>query len=116
MLILYLEDHQPDAALVTRYVQTTSHQIIVATNADEARRVMAQQPDMVLVDVVLKQTREGFNFIRELRESGYAQPIIAVTGLSTPKDLDECQDTGVDYILNKPFTINQLAEVIRQYT
>jgi CheY-like chemotaxis protein len=115
MLILYLEDHQPDAALVSRYVQTTPHEIIVATSMDEARQAMAQQPDLVLVDVVLKQTREGFTFIRELRESGYAQPIIAVTGLSTPKDLDECEDTGVDYILNKPFSINQLADVIRHY-
>lgn len=116
MKILYVEDNQQDATLVSRYVQTTTHDLVVANNLKAAREAVSQSPELIMVDLVLGHTREGFNFVRELREQGYTQPVIAITALSTSKDLDECKRIGVDYVLNKPYTINRLAEVIDQYT
>jgi CheY-like chemotaxis protein len=114
--ILYLEDNQQDATLVSRYVQTTPHDLVVANNLKAAREAVSQSPELIMVDLILGRTREGFNFVRELRAQGYTHPVIAITALSTSKDLDECKSVGVDYVLNKPFTINRLAEVIHQYT
>lgn len=115
MKILYLEDNRQEASLVSRYVQTTSHEFMLALTLDEARKAVAAQPGLVLVDLVLGHTRDGYRFIRELRDHGYDQPIIAVTGLSAPKDLQECRAIGADAVLVKPFTINQLADVIHEY-
>jgi DNA-binding response OmpR family regulator len=103
--ILYLEDNRQEAALVSRYIKTTPHEFLLALTLDEARQAVAAEPEMVMVDLVLGHTRDGYRFIRELREQGYSQPIVAVTGLTAPKDLQ----------VVKPFTINQLADVIHQY-
>jgi DNA-binding response OmpR family regulator len=113
--ILYVEDNQQEAALVSRYLQTTAHECLHTTTLSEARDAVTEQPEMVIVDLVLGHTRDGYRFIRELRDSGYQLPIIAVTGLTSPRDIQECRATGADTVLVKPFTINQLVDVIHQY-
>ena len=115
MKILYLEDNRQEAALVSRYMQTTPHAFVLASTLDEAREATVSSPELIMVDLVLGHTRDGYKFIRELRAQGYEQPIIAVTGLTAPKDLQECRQIGADDVLVKPFTINQLADVIHQY-
>lgn len=115
MRILYLEDNRQEAALVSRYIQTTPHDFVLATTLDEAREAAAVWPGLVMVDLVLGHTRDGYRFIRELRDQGYDRAIIVVTGLTAPRDLQECRAAGADDVLLKPFTINQLADVIHQH-
>jgi CheY-like chemotaxis protein len=115
MQILYVEDDPNDALLVTMYVQTTPHQIVTVSNTQDARNALDEAPGMILVDVMLNHSREGFNFARELRAQGYQQPLIAVTALTTAHDQEECKKAGFTTVLNKPFTIYQLAEVINQF-
>jgi DNA-binding response OmpR family regulator len=114
--ILYLEDNRQEAALVKRYMQTTPHDFMVATTLDEARAAADSDPELIMVDLVLGHTRDGYTFIRELRKQGYDQAIIVVTGLTAPRDLQECRSIGANDVLTKPFTINQLADVIYQYS
>jgi CheY-like chemotaxis protein len=38
-----------------------------------------------------------------------------VTGLSTPEDVQNCLTAGFDNVLTKPFSILQLAEIIKTY-
>ena len=115
MNILYVEDEPSDSQLVALYVNTTSHQLTIARNAREAREAFAQHPDLILIDVVLGQAREGYSLIREFREQRYAGPVIAITALTTPKDVEQCQKAGFDHIVHKPFVMEQLAEIIDSY-
>ncbi len=116
MNILYLEDEPQDAALVALYTRSTAHQLTVANNVEEAQAALADHPDLILVDVMLGRTKDGYQFTRDIRQQGFEQPIVAITALATARDLEECQRAGFDQVLTKPFTINQLADVIRQYT
>ena len=115
MQILYIEDDPNDAQLVALYVRTTPHQIVTVTNTEDARSALEMSPQMILMDVMLNNTREGYHFARELRSQGYDRPMIAVTALSTAHDREECQQAGFTTVLTKPFTINQLARVISAY-
>ncbi|HEX2908871.1 MAG TPA: response regulator [Phototrophicaceae bacterium] len=116
MLIFYLEDNHQDANLVARYLQTTPHEMILAANLEQAHQALARQPDLFIVDLLIGASRDGFKFARELREQGCTQPIIAITALTTPQDLNECQEAGINGVLPKPFTINKLADMIQHYT
>ena len=116
MQILYVEDDPNDAQLVALYIHTTPHQLVTVTNTGDARSELGSFPQIIMLDVMLNNSREGYNFARELRSQGYNQPLIAVTALSTAHDREECQKAGFTTILTKPFTIHQLAEVIRQYS
>ncbi len=116
MDVLYLEDEPNDATLVIRCLNALKHNPVIATTLDEARSAVMQQPDLIMIDIVLGHSRAGFQFARELRAQGYQQPMIAVTGLVTTQDLEECQEAGFNHILSKPFTIPQLVDVIHMYT
>lgn len=116
MNILYIEDEPNDVTLVKLFVQSTEHNLLVATTADQARCAFSNNPDLILIDVLLGHTRAGLSLAREIRQTDSRTPLIAVTSLSTSEDLAECQRAGFTNILQKPFTINQLEDVIVRYT
>ncbi|MCL4252007.1 MAG: response regulator [Anaerolineae bacterium] len=115
MKILYLEDDPNDAQLVNLYVSASKHQLIQAQTLEEAWNSIEQQPELILVDVILGATRGGVEFARRLRERGDMTPLIAVTALATPADVQECRSAGFDAVLTKPFTISQLAQTLARY-
>ncbi|HEX2621436.1 MAG TPA: response regulator [Phototrophicaceae bacterium] len=116
MNILYLEDNQNDANLVSRYIDTTGHQLKVVTNQEEARRAMQKQNfDLVLVDVMLGTQRSGADFARELRNNNYNGSLIGVTALTSAQDKAQYQQIGFDFVLSKPFTIMELANLLERY-
>src|SRR5258708_2870664 len=116
MNILYVEDEPNDAQLVAMYVRSTPHDLVLANDTGEAEVALLEEPGLIMLDLMLHHVRAGFGFARELREQGFTQPIVAVTALSTPDDIEECRKSGFDDVLVKPFTISQLADVIQRYT
>jgi CheY-like chemotaxis protein len=115
MNILYLEDEPNDAQLVQRYVRATSHRVTIASTVQDAISALDGNPDLIFVDLMLDKTRQGFDFVRNLRTQGYEQPIVAITGLALPEERDECFAAGCNEVINKPYMINQLADVINKY-
>lgn len=115
MRVVYIEDNPNDAQLVARYLKTTPHQLVVAANLHEARAAMDNPVDLLLVDVLLDNTRGGFDFALQLRQQGFNRPMIAVTALTTPQDIADCADVGFNAVLTKPFQITELADLIHRY-
>ncbi len=115
MEVLYIEDEPSDAQLVELYIRTTPHHLTIARNGAEARQAFARHPDLILVDVWLGSARDGYTLIREFHDQGYVGPVVALTALTTAKDVEDCQQAGCDDILHKPFLIEQLAAVIDKY-
>jgi CheY-like chemotaxis protein len=113
--ILYIDDEPNDIHLVELFINTTPHQLQTAQTVGEAATAMAGQPDLVLLDIMLGNTRAGFDLLRDARQAGFTQPMVAVTGLSTPEDVQNCLTAGFDNVLTKPFSILQLAEIIKTY-
>lgn len=115
MNILYIEDEPTDAELVALYINVTPHHLEVASTIEEAWAILPYEPDLILVDVLIGHSRAGYSFARELRMRGYTKPMVAVTALALPQDLEDCRQAGFDDILNKPFTMTQLANIINHY-
>jgi DNA-binding response OmpR family regulator len=115
MHILYVEDDPNDAALVARYAKATNHDIVVVATLAEARTAFKSYHDLIMVDVVLGYSREGYVFAKEVRQQGYTRPLIAITALSTPQAIEECWNAGFDEVLTKPFMVDDLGIVINKY-
>src|SRR5579885_3207710 len=112
MNIVYVEDNRDDARLVKMYAKSAGHHIVIIDETNEVENALNSDPDLILLDIVLWYSRLGHEIVRDLREKGYAKPIIAVTGLATHRDQQECREAGFTDILTKPFTINQLAAIL----
>ncbi len=115
MRILYVEDEPLDSQLVERYIALTPHELVVVRTAEDAMANLDEPPDLILVDMLLNKTREGYDLVSELRGEGYNQPIIAVTGLALPPDIERCYQVGVTEVLTKPYSVNQLADMLNRY-
>lgn len=115
MKILYIEDNPADANLVSRYVRTTPHELVIVDNVDAAYSALDQQIDLVLIDLLINHQRSGYEVARVLRENEFNCPIVAVTALTTPNDLAAARQVGFDDVLPKPFQIRDLAAVIDRY-
>ena len=115
MQIVYIEDEFADAQLVERYANLTSHELIVTDNIQKATAAVQASPDLILVDMFIHQSKIGYDFVRDLRAQGYSKPIVAITGLTLKQDIDRCYAVGCDEVLTKPYTINQLADLITRY-
>jgi CheY-like chemotaxis protein len=113
--ILYVEDMPLDAELVQRYIDVTPHELVIATTLDAARQALQNNPDLILLDVVLNDTKSGYGFVRELRTQHFTHPIIAVTALALPKDIEQCYEAGFTAVLVKPFELKHLAALLAQY-
>jgi CheY-like chemotaxis protein len=115
MRILYLEDNPNDATLMARYINTTPHELVVVSTLEDAYAVVNQGFDLILVDLLLGDERQGYTFAQALRQHLYQQPMVAVTALRTAEDEALCAQLGFDYVLPKPFTITTLASLISAY-
>jgi len=70
----------------------------------------------VLLDINLGCARDGVDVLRELRMlPGYERvPTVAVTAYAMPGDKERFLEAGFDAYLGKPFTEEELHEVLVQ--
>ena len=115
MKILYLEDQLSDAQLVARYVETTHHELITVDSIEAAWDALERPIDVIMMDIVIRGDRSGFTFAEALQSRGDNRPLIAITALNTANDMQRCRELGFDPILQKPFTIDQLADVLDHF-
>ena len=80
------------------------YELLIAQDGQEALDVAtAQQPDLILMDVVMPK-KTGFEAVRLLRrqESTKSIPVIMITTRAEPKILEICFQCGCNDYINKP--------------
>lgn len=79
-----------------------------AANGKEALDIYESfRPDVVVSDVQMPQM-DGFELARIIRENNKQVIILLATGLTSPKDLRDGYNTGIDEYVKKPFIAEEL--------
>jgi signal transduction histidine kinase/CheY-like chemotaxis protein len=117
--ILIVEDNEVNIIGVSEYLRANSFEIIVAHNGREGiDKVIAERPDLVLMDVQMP-VMNGIDATRKIREekgSYYQQlPILMYTALGMPGDEEKCLSSGADEYFMKPFGLKNLVLKINKY-
>jgi PAS domain S-box-containing protein len=63
--------------------------------------------DLVLTDYTMPDSN-GTKLARQLRFSGYTNPILLMTGNNAGLDMDECRQCGIHSVVLKPMTTDEL--------
>ena len=119
--VLLVEDNPDTQVLVSDLLEQTSS-VAVVSSADEAVRTAeekaaAEQPfDVVLVDINLGRGPDGTEVLKRLRPqlSYYATPFVAMTAFAMPGDREHLLEEGFDAYLGKPFTVDELVELLER--
>ena len=100
--ILIVEGDQRLAGLTQEYLQRNGFHVHVEGDGAQAlRRVLQEQPDLVVLDVMLPGV-DGLTVCRELRAHHFNQPILMLTARSDDMDQVLGLEMGADDYVAKP--------------
>ena len=115
--ILVVDDEKEALAYLSNILKSANYEVISTTKGKEAvGLVQNQKPDLILLDIVIPDMSGG-EIARTLSEipSTCKIPIIFLSGLNTPEDVQIIREKTGDYhILSKPTSPEEvLATVTR---
>ena len=108
--ILVADDEPNIVAAVEFLLQRSGYEVHVARNGDEALRLVeAQQPDLVLLDVMMP-LRSGYEVCMRMRERPEWRHIKIVMLSAKGRDAEVSKGlaTGADLYVTKPFSTRDL--------
>jgi DNA-binding response OmpR family regulator len=116
MRILFVDDDERLAALVSRGLREAGHVVDAAhTGPDGLQFASEHAYDAMILDVMLPEL-DGFSVVRRLRESGSSTPILLLTARDAAEDTIAGLDAGADDYLRKPFVFGELEARLRSIT
>ncbi len=115
--LLLVEDNRLNQLVAVRLLEKEGHRVEVAENGlialDACRRGGF---DAILMDVQMP-VMDGLSAAREIRRieaRGSHVPILALTAHTSGPDRLSCLEAGMDGVLSKPFTADQLKTALQQ--
>lgn len=97
-----------------RVFEAEGFEVCLAPSADKALEVMENNIfDILLIDVKMPE-RDGMYLMREVKKKWSEVPIVVMSGYPTPETIAEGFQLGAKKFIAKPFTPDELLEIILQ--
>ena len=110
--VLVVDDHQDTCTGMKMMLERRGYEITVAYSAEQAvQKAHNQDFDLLISDIGLPG-RNGYELMRELRESK-GMPGIALTGFGSEDDISKARAAGFAEHLTKPINFERLQEAIQ---
>lgn len=111
--VLIVED-DPDALLVLRVgLEAAGFETSLAADGGTAlRRIEAERPDLVLLDLMLP-VMDGWALLAELGRAPGGPSVVVLSAREARTDLSRAFEMGAAEYVTKPFDIDDLAETLR---
>ncbi len=102
--VLIVDDNQQNLELLQAYLEEFHCRTLAAYNGPEALEILKNHPsDLILLDIMMPQM-SGFEVCRRIKNDPKTTdiPVIMVTALNEPGDIERAIDCGADDFLSKP--------------
>jgi DNA-binding NtrC family response regulator len=110
MKTILIVDDEPASRYALKRALEARYGVVEADSAAAARTVLvAEKPDLLLLDVVLPG-EDGLAFLKRLREEGNELPVLMVSALDTAKTAVEALQLGATDYLVKGFELEELRQ------
>lgn len=106
--ILIVDDEPKHVRLLREVLTAFGYQVLTASRGAKAVKTVAiEQPDLVILDIVLLGELDGYQVVRRIREFS-SLPIIMLTAKSRESDMLLGYECGIDDFITKPFSTKLL--------
>lgn len=115
--ILVAEDNRINQVLIRDILEQHGHNVhIVANGVDAVNAARESRYDLIFMDVQMPvmDGLEAARMIRE-RQNDVRVPIVALTAHAMRGDRDLCFAAGMDDYISKPFSIDQIHDLVARY-
>ncbi len=111
--ILVVDDEPKLVRLVREILLATGYEVLAASSGDQAIEMVAlEQPDLVILDIMLLGVLDGYQVARRIREFSDI-PIVMLTIKGKEADLLRGFEAGADDYVTKPFSSKELLARLR---
>jgi two-component system, OmpR family, KDP operon response regulator KdpE len=110
--VLVVDDEPPIRKLLRMGLGTQGYQTIDAPNAKAALDLMAEAPDLVILDLGLPDM-QGLDLLRKIRAEREDLPIVVLSSRGDEAAKVEALDLGADDYVTKPFGMEELLARMR---
>jgi two-component system OmpR family response regulator len=111
--ILVVDDEPNIRDLLTSTLRHKGFAVASVSNgASTISAVLAEEPDLILLDVMLPDMN-GFSVTQRLRAAGYTSPILFLTAKDDTADKIQGLTVGGDDYVTKPFSLDEIVARIR---
>ena len=102
--ILVVEDERGIAMAIEDDLTFEGYEVVITDDGRDAlSMIRAEHFDLILLDVMLKGGRDGFDVCRELRRTGNSTPIVMLTARTQEAEKVLGLESGADDYVTKPF-------------
>jgi CheY-like chemotaxis protein len=114
MRVLCADDEPAVLDVMCELVEALGHEVVRAQGGGEAIELASRlRPDVVLSDLGMPDVN-GWEVAARVKRVTPGVPVALVTGWGVQIEPDHARRQGVDLILPKPFTIDEVSRVLRQ--
>jgi two-component system, OmpR family, KDP operon response regulator KdpE len=110
--ILVIDDEPPIRKLLRMGLGTQGYQTIDAPNGKAALDLMADKPDLVILDLGLPDI-QGLELLRMIRVRNESVPIVVLSSRGDEAGKVQALDLGADDYVTKPFGMDELLARMR---
>ena len=113
MRILVVEDEKNLNRLIAEGIEDEGYNVDRCFNGQDALDyISSAEYDAIVMDILMPKMN-GLDVVRKIRSEGNTTPVIFLTSLSEVNDRVEGLNSGGDYYLVKPFSMDELVAVVR---
>ncbi|EJD54695.1 hypothetical protein AURDEDRAFT_110221 [Auricularia subglabra TFB-10046 SS5] len=113
--ILVVDDDAVSRTVSSRFLQNTGCSFDLATDGYAAvDKMNLAKYDLVLMDIVMPNL-DGLSATSIIRQFDPLTPIISMTGNSTPDDVVNYFSHGMNDVLSKPFTLDNMISILEKH-
>jgi two-component system KDP operon response regulator KdpE len=110
--VLVIDDEPPIRKLLRVGLGTQGYQTLEAPNGKTALALLAEKPDLVLLDLGLPDI-QGLDLLRTIRSRDERVPIVILSSRGDEAAKVEALDIGADDYVTKPFGMDELLARMR---
>ncbi|PYR45827.1 MAG: hypothetical protein DMF89_24080 [Acidobacteria bacterium] len=108
--LLLIEDEVDVADVLATAFRDDGHKTVIAYTGEEGLTLLGRErPDAVLLDIRLPKMN-GIEVLRRIRSIDQALPVIIITGLATPSEIEEARELGVTEVIEKSYVLRNFSE------
>ncbi|MEW5924094.1 MAG: response regulator [Candidatus Zixiibacteriota bacterium] len=110
--ILAIDDQAVILDLLAAMCQSLGYMIYTARNGRDGIRIFEdKRPDIVISDLAMPEI-SGWEVASRVKAIAPETPVIIITGWGVTVDEQKMKQVGVDFLLHKPFRLEQLSQLI----
>ncbi len=116
-LVLVVDDSITVRRVTQRLLKREGYRVVLANDGLHAlEKLTEEKPAVVLSDIEMPRM-DGFDLVRNIRADDKLRdlPIIMITSRIAEKHREHAKELGVDHYLGKPYSEEQLLELVRGY-